>query len=274
MEPENASTQLNKRKALSANTLFHFTKYDSLFNIIREKRFIPRYCLDRFGFSFENEPNCAIPMACFCDIPLTQVGNHINEYGEYAIGLSKDWGFSHGINPVLYCYSKSCVSIATNIVGIKLVKKKIENELIQQRELTQDDIDHQEIIKTFIYAALFNKPYKGQSIKSGKEVVFYDEREWRGIPPLPEFNRLELPLCLTEEQFKDHQLVESYQKKLATNCYLAFQPDDIRYVIVSRENEIPDTIDMVDKTWPNGSGDAIKRLQTRITSFQRIYEDY
>lgn len=82
---------------LSADTLFHFT--DRLENIISilENGFYPRYCMEQI-----NEKEIAIPIVCFCDIPLSQIKNHINNYGKYGIGLKKEWGIENGLNPVFY----------------------------------------------------------------------------------------------------------------------------------------------------------------------------
>jgi hypothetical protein len=82
---------------ISSNTLFHFTdKRENLINIL-ENEFRPHFCLENFNF-FAHDMNyregfeIAIPMVCFCDIPLSQARIHMKHYGEYGIGLSKEWG--------------------------------------------------------------------------------------------------------------------------------------------------------------------------------------
>jgi hypothetical protein len=92
------------KSTISANTLFHFTsKLDYITNILTNE-FTPRYCMESFGYLNEenNLLEIALPMVCFCDIPLSQIRNHIKNYGGYAIGLLKEWGISNGINPVMY----------------------------------------------------------------------------------------------------------------------------------------------------------------------------
>ena len=79
---------------LSASALFHFTDtFEKLINIFKTA-FRPQYCLEDW---YEIYPDLrgrlymsAVPMVCFCDIPLSQIGEHIKDYGSYAIGLSKN----------------------------------------------------------------------------------------------------------------------------------------------------------------------------------------
>ena len=92
------------RKHLSANTLFHFTRHrENLLGILRDN-FKPHYSLETIVGALP--PNgvlrSAIPMVCFCDIPLSQIRNHARDYGSYAIGLSKSWASQKSIAPVMY----------------------------------------------------------------------------------------------------------------------------------------------------------------------------
>lgn len=70
---------------LSANTLFHFTRTrETLINILKT-RFYPRLSLEENFFFSKMGDKIAYPMVCFCDIPLSQIKNHTNSYGKYAI---------------------------------------------------------------------------------------------------------------------------------------------------------------------------------------------
>lgn len=44
----------------------------------------------------------AYPMVCFCDIPLSQIKNHTNSYGKYAIGLKKEWAQKWHISDTIH----------------------------------------------------------------------------------------------------------------------------------------------------------------------------
>lgn len=74
---------------ISANTLFHFTKdFSTLLSILKTK-FYPRLCKERCLWEKSEDFIFAIPMVCFCDIPLSCISEHAAKYGGYAIGLKK-----------------------------------------------------------------------------------------------------------------------------------------------------------------------------------------
>jgi hypothetical protein len=62
--------------------------------------FRPHYCLEDFNVIFPGEPednlSLAIPMVSFCDIPLSQSQQHLDTYGGYGIGLTKEWAKEMG----------------------------------------------------------------------------------------------------------------------------------------------------------------------------------
>ena len=81
-----ANSNMPKPKSL---TLFHFTKTVESW------------------LGFDTTPNVAIPVVCFCDIPLSRISDHIGFYGNFGIGLTKEWAMSNGLNPLLYVSSTS-----------------------------------------------------------------------------------------------------------------------------------------------------------------------
>src|ERR1035437_3707797 len=94
---------------ISSNVLFHFTK--SLENIvdILTSGFYPHYCPEYlFGplhiaaASSGMPPAHAAPMVCFCDLPLSLIRKHLDEYGQFGIGLNKKWRINNGVTPVFY----------------------------------------------------------------------------------------------------------------------------------------------------------------------------
>lgn len=95
--------------AISSNSIIHYT--DSLENIesILSEGFRIKYCAERL-FGETTNSYAAHPMVSFCDIPLSQSHKHFKSYGNYGIGLSKEWAKEKGINPVLYIDENSSIS--------------------------------------------------------------------------------------------------------------------------------------------------------------------
>lgn len=83
------------------SSLFHFTKEPGVLLKILETGVIPNYCLEDLSY-FNRKLNVGVPMISFCDIPLTRTSMFKARYGEYAIGLSKEWALKKQINPILY----------------------------------------------------------------------------------------------------------------------------------------------------------------------------
>ncbi|WP_405225607.1 abortive infection system antitoxin AbiGi family protein [Dokdonia sp. Asnod1-B02] len=90
---------------LSPSTLFHFTSKTGLKGILRDN-FKIKYCLENINHNKRNL-EIAIPMVSFCDIKISEITDHIEKYGSYGIGLSKEWAHEKGLNPLLYLTAKS-----------------------------------------------------------------------------------------------------------------------------------------------------------------------
>ena len=89
-----------KSQSLHPDILFHFTSKESLFSILRET----------FSLSYSSEKIVgknkstafAVPMVSFCDLKLSELKLHMGNYGNYGIGLTKEWANREGLNPVFY----------------------------------------------------------------------------------------------------------------------------------------------------------------------------
>ena len=166
---------------LSANTLFHFTKtYDNLENILKNE-LIPRYCLENYSDLIAGGLNeTAIPMESFCDIPLSQIKNHVKYYGRYAIGLKKEWGINNKICPVIYYTAQQCGSMFPLKEIYDITYKGFEGS--PDKNLIEIYISWHKFIK-------YLKPYRGKLWRDNKyldeTITFYDEREWRFCPDMP-----------------------------------------------------------------------------------------
>ena len=90
---------------LSSNSLFHFTsKFEYLKDILLNG-FWPRYCIE---YGWGTSIDFALPMVCFCDIPLSLIEDHTKFYGNYGIGMKRSWARElKNITPVQYINYKS-----------------------------------------------------------------------------------------------------------------------------------------------------------------------
>lgn len=241
---------------LSPSTLFHFTKRRALMGILKDN-FHLKYCTERL----DNETSpieVAIPMVSFCDIKLSEIKEHIDKYGYYGIGLSKDWAVNNGLNPVIYLNSSSNFSIG--------IINSLRN-IIQNTDTT--DYDKENIAKLIQYL----KKYEGDLVRKGITTNNYryaDEREWRFVPELKEYIRP----WLSKNEYDTKQ-----KKKLANeslrNERLFFNANDILYIIVKKETEIRETINHIRAVkGKNYDSIDIDRLTTRIISCERILNDF
>lgn len=83
-----------------SNSFFHYTqKYDVLVKIL-ENGFIGSYANEQFPTNNGTIGHLYIPMISFCDIPLSQLQYIV--YGNYAIGMSREWGNTLPLCPVSY----------------------------------------------------------------------------------------------------------------------------------------------------------------------------
>ena len=248
---------------LSANTLFHFTKnMDNLINILKTD-FQPSYCQE--NFYLDNRKRWKVPMVCFCDIPLSQIKAHTLRYGEYAIGMTKEWAIKNNVNPVLY----------TN-ESVELVNTIRNNyNLLAQKRDTESIDGIRSIIDNLLYQHAYIKPYEEiipnetQSEHTIKR--YYDEREWRYIPPRHKFDEISIDMF----QYTNESVIPGgFNSYIRTGFSLDFKPKDINYIIVSKENEILAIKEQVEEIKGDFDPNDVKLLSTRIISMERIKEDF
>ncbi len=263
---------------ISANTLFHFTRsFDNIVKIISDG-FYPKCCLENFDFNYPSgagnsqSPRLAIPMVCFCDIPLSQVGFHKTKYGSYAIGLSKEWGEKKGINPVLYELPNS------NTIGIikECLNKAFSNT--SHRENGEINANVDTIKNELLFLLFYLKPYEGNiwdgSGFNGDRIKFYDEREWRYIPDYNKILEKSLKPYMFIDTFLDKDKAESFNKSFESEFKLELSPGDIKYIIVDREKDVLSMITNINNMNLNCSSDEKNLLLTKIISFERIEQDF
>lgn len=264
---------------ISANSLFHFTPEKENLLSILENGFYPRYCIENVKLSYEEKyhhlapTEIAIPMICFCDIRLSQIKYHVEKFGSYAIGMSMEWGIKNGLNPLMY--------IAPDSNPIKIFRDSISDSL---RYLLEKHYNNTETEKLYqlgdhiLYLIRYIKPYSGKKWDgnefNGKEIKFYDEREWRYIPDYYEMKRHSILPYLQKSQFLDDKQKQKYSQQLVDNFKLDFTPKDIRYIIVDKDDEIQDMVCKIENIKRDYPDAEQKLLLTKLISIDGLNQDF
>jgi hypothetical protein len=259
--------------AISAKSLFHFTSKPEYLISILENGFFPRYSLEDSKFKYS--PSCAIPMVCFCDLPLSDVSDHIGFYGNYGLGLKKEWAIDNGINPVLYLSNVSQLSKCLEIIGRNTVGVYANFQRALIDGLASDDQINAFINEYGKYAMEIEdyiKPIEGKMYKDGKEInkYFYDEREWRYIPQIEtDYQNYRL----SKEDYHNSIKLAQANAQLSKKCNLKFKIDDIKYIILSSENDVYSTIEAINEIYAKESLKSKSTLCSRILTVNQIKED-
>ncbi|MCC7302804.1 MAG: hypothetical protein IT233_09190 [Bacteroidia bacterium] len=251
--------------AVSANTLFHFTSGLDVIRGVLRTGFYPSYHREvlkdilrsksEYGVSY-------VPMVCFCDIPLTRIKKHIQDYGSYGIGLSKKWGLKQKICPIIYVdKNSSTVSHIKKLTENLTVLDETYKAGLKQAETIDDDIlDFENVMGELMHIYKYLKPYKRA------DTVFYDEREWRYVPYGSQYP------VLWRGKFKRRFKLNKLLRKEAP---LTFTPDEINYIIVKNNKEIPKMVDMINRLPDRPYTKNMKKiLATKIITTEQLDKDF
>lgn len=244
---------------LSSNSVIHFTETkEALFGILQEG-FKVKYCREEIildGWTIRLH----IPMISFCDIPFSQIKDHISKYGGYGLGLSRDWAIKHKLNPVLYIQGESVLAASyRELVGM-LYRKETEEGLDEEFRRKAKDI------------ARYIKNYEGPLTIDGvnyKNYRFSDEREWRYVPPFSDSYNM----MYTSEQFskETREVANSKVAHLRVN----FSPDDVKYIVIKDDEEISEVAAHVAAHHSTSYTIAQQqKLMTRIITADQIRTDF
>lgn len=231
-----------------SDNLFHFTSSMEVLKLILGSKIYPRFCLEDISwFGLENHKYIAFPMSCFCDIPLSRITEHTDFYGSFGIGFTKEWGKKNNLHPVVY---------STNGGQIQEVMKYLSDH-IEANETSE--------LNAYRLWSLL-KPITGNMYISGETVEkdFYQECEWRYVPPVQD--------VIFEKSFADDR---DESNKNMEQYGLEFSPNDIKYIFVKNDSDIPSLIDFINSNTKLGSYpmNDLKILQTRIVSLDTLKAD-
>ena len=140
---------------ISSESIFHFTpSLEKVIGILKNG-FYPNLCHERIELNAE-VLKAHFPMVCFCDIPLSQIIKHTERYGQYGLGLSKEWGRSKGLNPVLYIRKGSTLS--AHVQGLK--------PILLEGGIAETGFSDQQ--KTVLDILRYIKSFEGTSLRGGE----------------------------------------------------------------------------------------------------------
>ena len=244
--------------SLYPDILFHFTVRNALWGILK----------NTFSVSYSDEKivgkrqsiDLSIPMVSFCDLRLSELKVHMEKYGDYGIGLTKEWANKQGLNPVFYVNRHSPFTLEL-IKDIKEQQKEIElvSNVIESNGTGCSSTG---LLNTY----QFMKNYEGDLVRrSGattRNYRFADEREWRYV--LPQGKNLLM---------HDTPSLKRNLNKLVDNCTLGFEPEDIKYLIVKTDKEIEPLIHHLENVKNRFDKKTRMRLASRILTAEQINRD-
>lgn len=271
------------------SSLFHYTKRIDILYRILEEGLIPNYCYEDLSYGGHPEYGIGVPMVSFCDIPLSKIGLFVERYGQYAIGLTKQWATNKRINPILYAKDE-------NILVSLGFYKSIERHYLEELKKyggneNQVSIDLKagtfpQLVAFFnrINAHSANQSIYGMTKKyygnhDGQTQINYEENEWRYIVGDTENTPWFWSKARHDAWRGDR---DSTHKPEPTEFLirekLKFTAHDIAFIIVSKDEEIIDMVSFISSisriadTKISDSDKLI--LCTRIISLERIQKDF
>lgn len=242
-----------------SHTLFHFTKDVQFLKDILKNGFWPRFCLEDVKWYTGQDNQCAYPIVCFCDIPLSRVDEHVDFYGNYGIGVTKDWAKLNKLSPVIYINEGSAQQLAlTKLFGENLKGKQFYKG-------ADDDIN---TILTHI------KPIEGKMFINGQflDKEFHQENEWR-FAVNGKYTDLTVKPFLIERDFQNIKLLEAENLKSKNDYSLKISPSDIKYLFVKTDGDIPNLMNFLQTELDHYSNSEIKILMSRVVSLETISLD-
>lgn len=239
-----------------SDTLFHFTKNIDTLKSILKNGFWPRYSLEDFRWYNPQMDFISYPMVCFCDIPLTRLREHVNFYGDYGLGMTKQWAKKNGLNPVVY------LSQSTPLLNA-LVRLFGKNPTSFGGYYLESAEDVNSILS-------YIKPIEGNITINGRIIYkeFYQENEWRYVPKAP-------TICqwISKEVYSNNVSLFPFNEGAKFYGALHIVPTDVKYIFVKFDYEIPNMINYIQQEFGHYPENDFKILMSRIVSLESINVD-
>ncbi|AKE10713.1 abortive infection system antitoxin AbiGi family protein [Serratia liquefaciens] len=244
-------------QSLYPTTLFHFTnELETLISILNSQYFKISFAKEFIQGPSSNR-DIGIPMVSFCDIRLTQLTQHTESYGHYGIGLTKAWADRQRLNPVIYMSKNSPVFDYYNNELRVLAKERLRisrsrdqaNESPATRksksivnEYEKIDKQYKSLIDPLRYMKNYQGTLKRREGADKNNYIFADEREWRFVP---DFNESKGKLIIASPEMMKTAEGKEECNEYYKDVHLGFTAEDIRYIIVRNENDVPKMMDFL-----------------------------
>ena len=260
---------------LYPQTLFHFTDKAGLFGIL-ESNFRLAYSLERIqcrpitdvmdvapqGYVPELPINRAFgaPMVSFCDLRLSELRVHMRDYGNYGIGMSKQWAIESGLNPVYYVSDRAKL-LEQFINSMAEIFKLVDS-------INELNLPYHRLLNFYRFLKNYEAPLsrKGKLIRNNHR--FANEREWRYVPPVDN----DFWSFAPEAMMLDPEQKAALNDRLKSTP-LKFDPKDINYVIVHEDRERDEIINHIEAAKEKYPWDEVSRLKSRILTAEQIHND-
>lgn len=223
---------------ISSTTLFNFTdSIEYLINNLKDGF----YCHNTYEKLPLRNNGYRVPMACFCDIPLSLIKEHFNWYGRYGIGIKRTYARQQGVKPVWY------VTRENNLV----------RNLVKQANLSEYERRH---LLPYLKQFIGYQTYQGGNEKKKK---FYDEREWRYIP---DSSLVEVFFGLKSQQGKSKAKQNGERMKLDLN--------QVEYIIIENESDFDRMISELRLITNEKKDMKFENLIAKIITAKQIERDF
>lgn len=223
---------------ISSTTLFNFT--DSLELLIDNLR-NGIYCHTIYEKLPVRYHGYKVPMACFCDIPLSLIKEHFDWYGRYGLGIKRSYARSHGVKPVWYVTSEN-----------QLVKNLVKSDALSDYELKH----LLPYLKQFMGNQFYPKTQKERRKK------FYDEREWRYLPDPTLIQTVFGPKA--HQELRDESTLE---------MRMQLDLDQLEYIIIEKEEDLEPMLDSL-KEISALNGVRYEGLVAKMMTSKQIERDF
>lgn len=198
---------------LSSNILWQQTDRKGLTGILKTKMLKYGYSRERV-FEDQKKQQFAIPMVSMCDIPFSELNPYLGKYGNYSIGLTREWGYKNHFNSVWYYRRNSSV--------YKMLSKALKDAQAN---------DNREVIKT-VFGLLCYMKFEEASLiqKNYNKYRFMDEREFRLCPSFEELQEAGASMMLDEEGYSKYKSENNGSSILQIG--IPFDWSDVKYIII------------------------------------------